>query len=142
MIKCSFCKLYKPGNEFYPNSNTRGFSYYCKDCSKNNYRKNYLKDKKLHYKRTAAAREKRKLRNHRFILNYFLTHPCVDCEETDPIVLEFDHLDNKKHCISDLIRHGSQIEKIQSEIAKCEVVCCNCHRRRTAKRGNWYNYAT
>jgi hypothetical protein len=31
---------------------------------------------------------------------------------------------------------------IQEEINKCEVVCANCHKRRSAKRmGNWYKDA-
>ena len=63
-------------------------------------------------------------------------HPCVDCGETDPIVLEFDHLRDKKFSIAKGWR-GHEWQKVLDEIAKCEVVCANCHRRRTARRGGF-----
>jgi hypothetical protein len=68
-----------------------------------------------------------------------LTHPCVDCGESDTIVLEFDHvIGEKKYNIADVIRSGRNWQSIIEEIEKCEVRCANCHRRATAKRGgNW-----
>ena len=64
-------------------------------------------------------------------------HPCVDCGESDIVVLEFDHLRDKTANVSYLISTG-EIPRIKEEIAKCEVVCANCHRRRTSERGGWY----
>jgi hypothetical protein len=66
------------------------------------------------------------------VLEYLLTHPCVDCGETDPVVLEFDHLRDKLGNISAMYGHAWR--SILAEIAKCDVVCANCHRRRTARR--------
>jgi hypothetical protein len=68
-----------------------------------------------------------------------LTHPCVDCGESDPVVLEFDHvIGEKKHNIAYLVRSGRNWRSITKEIQKCEVRCANCHRRATARRdGNW-----
>jgi len=71
-----------------------------------------------------------------FLMAYFHDHPCVDCGETDPIVLEFDHLRDKKFGIAAGIRSRNWND-VLDEIAKCEVVCANCHRRRTAKRGGF-----
>jgi hypothetical protein len=72
-----------------------------------------------------------------YVLNYFLTHPCVDCGETDPRVLEFDHIHGRKRMeVSKLIRNGHSIEVIQAEIDKCVVRCSNCHKKRTYK-GSW-----
>lgn len=63
---------------------------------------------------------------------------CQDCGEVDPVVLEFDHRDDKIMDVSTMIGSRSW-SVIQAEIAKCDVVCANCHRRRTAKRFGWYN---
>ena len=68
-----------------------------------------------------------------YLLDYFETHPCTDCGETDPVVLEFDHLRDKRFNISNALPYRNW-QSILDEIAKCEVVCANCHRRRTAER--------
>ncbi len=71
-----------------------------------------------------------------YMMGYLREHPCVDCGETDPVVLEFDHLRDKKFCIGQgFWDRGWQ--SVLDEIAKCEVVCANCHRRRTARRGGF-----
>jgi len=70
------------------------------------------------------------------LLQYLEEHPCVDCGEDDVVVLEFDHLRDKARGISKMRNH--RWESVLAEIAKCEVVCANCHRRRTARRGGWY----
>lgn len=80
----------------------------------------------------------RRKRNTEFVFNYLKTHPCVDCGENDPIVLEFDHQHSKSRSLSDMKRQSYSIEAIIAEIEKCEVRCANCHRRRTAKQFNYY----
>lgn len=67
------------------------------------------------------------------VLNYLLSHPCVDCGEADPIVLEFDHRDPKTKLfgISKGQVNGLASGKLFAEIAKCDVRCANCHRRKT-----------
>ncbi|MBD2564531.1 HNH endonuclease [Nostoc linckia FACHB-391] len=62
---------------------------------------------------------------------------CVDCGEADPIVLEFDHIQQKKYGISRMVYAGMGVDSISKEIEKCEVRCANCHRRATAKRSGW-----
>lgn len=59
---------------------------------------------------------------------------CMDCGETNPIVLDFDHLKDKKYNVSRMIHDGFSWAAIKKEIAKCEVVCANCHRIRTHNR--------
>ncbi len=69
-----------------------------------------------------------------YLLDFFQANPCVDCGERDPLVLEFDHLgDDKSFNIAKGIRDRSW-QALLDEIAKCEVVCANCHRRRTVER--------
>ena len=70
--------------------------------------------------------------------NYLLTHPCVDCGETDIRALEFDHVTGDKlGAISVLIATNVRWEVVELEIAKCEIRCSNCHAIVTAERGNW-----
>lgn len=59
---------------------------------------------------------------------------CVDCGEQNHIVLDFDHLRDKKYNISRMIHDGFSWKAIMREINKCEVVCANCHRIRTYQR--------
>jgi hypothetical protein len=59
---------------------------------------------------------------------------CVDCGVSNHIILDFDHLHDKKYNISRMIHDGFSWAAIKKEIAKCEVVCANCHRIRTHRR--------
>jgi hypothetical protein len=62
----------------------------------------------------------------------------LDCGESDLAVLEFDHVGEKKAGIADIVNKGISESRVRAEIECCEVVCANCHRRRTASRqGSW-----
>lgn len=74
---------------------------------------------------------KSKAKKQIFIYEYLRSHPCVDCGETDPIVLEFDHISPKGHRIS---LCSMSLERLIAEVAKCKVRCANCHKRRHSKR--------
>lgn len=87
-------------------------------------------------KTTAWTLRQRKI-NQAFLFEYLSAHPCVDCGEADPIVLEFDHLENKRGDISTMARNCTP-KTIEIEISKCEVRCANCHRRRTARTRGYY----
>ena len=55
------------------------------------------------------------------------------------VVLDFDHVRGKKRkAVSRMIGEGYGLIAISEEMAKCEVRCANCHRRKTAKTcGAW-----
>lgn len=60
---------------------------------------------------------------------------CVDCGEKDVRVLELDHVRGQKIMgVSAMVSRNMSIERITAEIAKCEVRCANCHRRKTWER--------
>lgn len=63
------------------------------------------------------------------------SHPCYDCGEFYPhYVMDFDHLYGKLVNVSQ-IANWRGWKEIKKEIAKCELVCSNCHRIRTHTRG-------
>jgi hypothetical protein len=84
-----------------------------------------------------ARKRARRRERAEFLIDYFANHPCADCGIADPVVLEFDHIGEKRFNV------GKGFEaygwrRVLTEIAACEVVCANCHRRRTARRaGSW-----
>jgi len=63
-----------------------------------------------------------------YIKQYLLCHPCVDCGESDLDVLEFDHREPAKKKF--LVGQAPTAAAAKREIAKCDVRCANCHRRR------------
>ena len=63
--------------------------------------------------------------------------PCQDCRNVYPSVcMDWDHRpgSNKRSAVSVMIQQGLGEETILMEIAKCDLVCSNCHRIRTAAR--------
>lgn len=132
---CSKCKGDpKPVGEFHTRPNGNPYSY-CKLCHRKYTRGHYEKNKAkyLEKARTHARRYAEVIQA--WLVTYFQTHPCVDCGETDFIVLEFDHRDGvkKEGDVSRLMRNGN-LESIKAEVDKCDVRCANCHKRRTARQ--------
>lgn len=91
--------------------------------------------------RHRANKAKSKQRAREFVDLYLLTHPCVDCGESDSIVLTFDHVREEKRAnIADMIISGFSVDAIAAEIAKCEVTCFNCHAIRSQQRSGTYRW--
>ena len=115
-----------------------GKRYKCKTCNKEYQQKWYQDNKKLQSSKVSRNRNKNKELNRDYIFQYLSNNPCKMCGESDILVLEFDHLDNKKHNVSEMISNGHCLETVKKEIAKCQVLCANCHRRKTAIEQNTY----
>ena len=64
---------------------------------------------------------------------------CVDCGYKEhAIALDFDHVSGEKiDNVSKMVKSLVTWDLVIAEIAKCEVVCANCHRVRT-KLGHHY----
>ena len=70
----------------------------------------------------------------KIIHNYKEANPCADCGRYYPYyVMQFDHIGKDKFRIVSHMRNYS-MERIMAEIAKCELVCANCHAVRTYNR--------
>lgn len=91
--------------------------------------------------RHRANKANSKQRARAFVDSYLATHPCVDCGESDAIVLTFDHVRGEKRAnVADMIVSGFSVDAIAAEIAKCEVTCFNCHAIRSQKRSGAYRW--
>lgn len=81
-----------------------------------------------------AERNRQRYNEFRKIIRATKDVPCTDCGQKYPsYVMQFDHLGDKSFTISQITRISS-VTKLYEEIAKCEVVCANCHSERTHKR--------
>jgi hypothetical protein len=109
---------------------------YCRPCRAAYGREHYLANRSKYIAEAKRRKNVELDRRIRFLLDFFAANPCADCGETDPRVLEFDHLRDKAFSVSAGIRDRNW-QSVLDEIAKCEVVCANCHRRRTASRGGF-----
>ncbi len=62
--------------------------------------------------------------------------PCSDCGREYPYyVMDFDHREDKLANISQMPVKYNSFEILDAELAKCDVVCSNCHRIRSYERG-------
>lgn len=127
---CVRCKTLKTVSKFGLNvRNCDGLQKYCRDCRKVSDKRSYDKRKKSILNTVRARKQK--------ILLWFNEFKsqcrCIDCGNTDPRVLEFHHTRDKRHHIASMVTQGYSIKSIQAEIAKCNVLCANCHRLTHAK---------
>lgn len=95
-------------------------------------RKHQLSQVKMNQLRTTHENQAR-------AWGYLGEHPCVDCGEFDPVVLQFDHVRDKRKNVSAMIRGGFTWSTVLAEIEKCEVRCGNCHRRKTAREQGFFD---
>lgn len=137
MKKCSVCGVIKPLEEYHWKRGKQRSN--CRDCVSKYTKQHYLENKVYYLRKAKINRKNAQARLRKFLWNYKKKHPCVDCGETDSIVLEFDHLYDKIDGLASMATRALSLKTIIKEIAKCEVVCANCHRRRTSERSNWYN---
>jgi len=113
---CKYCNKSYPESEF-------GIALTTKN-------KIYRRNKCKHCYRATKNQLREKYRQ--WIINYKKKQKCSKCDIADYRVLEFHHKDkndnNKEFTIGDAIRKGQGFNRIKKEIAKCVVICANCHR--------------
>jgi hypothetical protein len=137
MRRCGRCNHHLPLAAFAWRRATKGQrDNYCYACRAAYKREHYLENRDRYIENAGARRRAEVHRRTVALLDYLAEHPCQDCGEDDPVVLEFDHRGDKEFDISRGLRDRAWPTVLQ-EIAKCDVVCANCHRRRTACRGGF-----
>lgn len=137
MKTCNRCNTEKPLSEF-NKKRASGVQPYCRPCQGEYQREYYLTERPAVLENIYSNRKKRKKEIRLFLAEFYESHPCVDCGETDITVLDFDHLLEKNFGINKALADAMPIEKIQAELQNGEVRCSNCHRKITAERTrNW-----
>jgi hypothetical protein len=129
--RCGRCGHDLPTESF--NRLGDGLQWWCRTCFAAYFRERG--DTHRQQSKAAKLARQRALRAH--LLDHLRHHPCVECGEADPVVLEFDHIGDKTASISVMLSQTATRKAVDAEIAQCEVVCTNCHRRRTATRAGW-----
>lgn len=139
MPRCCRCHEDKPDEAFAFRSLATGVRQsYCRPCQAAYRREHYLRTRT-----TYIENERLRIRGHRalnriLILEYLRAHPCVDCGESDPVVLDFDHRDRASKCLEvSRLANAKTWSHVLMEIDKCDVRCASCHRRRTAEQFGW-----
>ncbi len=137
---CARCHIAKRLDEFPLKNVLRGtYCSYCRPCRSEYGKEHYRRNVSAYMRRSRARAAIDRPRNREFVAQYLATHPCIDCGESDIVVLEFDHRDpaSKSHDVGRLI-HISTVAMVMREISKCDVRCANCHRLRTAAQFGSY----
>jgi hypothetical protein len=138
--RCGTCGEIKLLSEFNRRS-ARRYQSKCRACNSEYLKEHYAKNLAYYVDKAARFKKRQKTASRTKILAYLADHPCVDCSETDPIVLQFDHVRGVKISeVAKMVADGRAWKWIEAEIGKCEVRCANCHIRRTAKQHGWHGY--
>lgn len=129
-------------SEFAYRDKTKGARHsYCLQCGRSFAKSHYSKNIDYYVQKARVRRHALMGEINERLFEYLEQNPCVDCGESDPVVLEFDHVRGKKlYNVSAMSALVLSWKTILKEIEKCEVRCANCHRRKTAERHGSYRY--
>ena len=135
LLTCTHCGERKAADAFPRRRRDRPeIQTWCRNCFAESNARNYAANREREIARIQRNTERGRQAARALVAAHLATHPCVDCGETDRIVLEFDHIRPKRRDVSAMVAAGYPCPTIEAEIAKCQVRCGNCHRRRTRER--------
>jgi|ERR1700740_490453 len=160
MKTCTKCKEHKALSEFNKKSRSPdGYNPQCRECIKSSRKEKYDERKAQGLEPITAKWQRdnkdklNEIRNNRrreirdFIRSLKVNQPCEMCGGIfPPTCMDFDHLDPTEkdfNICGDATRELYSEEKILAEVAKCRIICANCHRIHSAiQRGEdmdeWY----
>ena len=131
-IQCRECKETKPEGEFHIRGGKTRHKI-CASCKSDYNTQYYRKNKARHAKGRAESRKARRIDRIEAVQKA-KDVPCMDCKNKYPShVMDLDHRDpsDKLFTISEQKCRSMGMNRLLAEIAKCDVVCSNCHRMRT-----------
>lgn len=132
MKKCAHCGIEKPLTAFHRWNQRDGYQLWCKSCRKEYDREYHARNRA---RRQAQVKERRR-RLHEWNNQIKSATPCADCGRSfHPVAMAWDHLPGSEKVteVSNLVRAGKTLQA-RKEIAKCELVCANCHAVRSYQR--------
>ena len=129
--RCGVCKKNRLV-KFFHRKNAKYLQNMCVDCRRTYHAMHYSENK---------SQYRLSVRRRQYEMDEFIRsqkqNPCKDCKNSFHFAaMQFDHLDGKKKVIilSQISRMGWSKERVLEEIAKCDLVCANCHAVRTFQR--------
>lgn len=134
MKLCGDCGRELPLEQFNKNKTKKdGLQTKCRECSKKYY-KNYYEANPKEKARLYSNSDEVAKAIRKELQDIKGSTPCVDCKKQYPYyVMQFDHIaSDKEFTISQFGKRSRK--KVMAEVAKCEVVCANCHAERTYSR--------
>jgi hypothetical protein len=127
---CTKCNTTKTVDEF--SSNGDRLNSHCKACRAKRYKDYYATDKEKNRLRERTVRKRQEAQDY---VRKLKNNPCTDCGKIYPYYnMQFDHLGDKEWNVARLVAIGATKNKIDAEVAKCELVCVLCHGDRTHQR--------
>jgi hypothetical protein len=138
--KCCKCKEEKQLDDFSKSKNRKdGRNSMCKSCMRKYDKERFENMDRGERDKRLNGCKKRAEEYHTKLYEILKDMKCMDCGNDNPVVLDFDHRDNKEFNIGSSLRRYKW-NTIQNEIEKCDVRCANCHRIKTAKEFNYYKH--
>jgi hypothetical protein len=134
VTRCTACDEDLPVDAFAFRSRSAGTRHSrCKQCVRSYQRQWYARNAEAH---RSAARDGRRRRAavNRGLISAAKSVPCADCGgrfATEQ--MDFDHIRGRKVAAVSQMKTMARW-RLVAEIAKCDVVCVNCHRQRTRSR--------
>lgn len=146
--KCSVCFQNKSNNNYFYRDKMRGKLHsQCKECyiakRQHTWQEYYYKHGSK-YRENALKRNKLvKEKLHSKMLEYLADKKCEKCGNNDMRVLDFDHIipSTKSFNIARAMNDRVSWKNILTEVNKCQILCANCHKIKTAQEQGWYRNA-
>ncbi len=90
---------------------------FCRPCRSAYGKEHYAVNRQRYIDQARIQKQRLALERTRYLIGYFEMHPCLDCGENDPVVLEFDHIRDKRFNIGRALAYRNWL-RILAEIEK------------------------